>query len=303
MAEKEESVVVDMTEGDTPQMEIDIVDDTPAEDKGKPHIGAIDAEDGDEELSGYNEKVQKRIKKLTRGYNDERRAKEAAFREREEAVAFAKKQHDMSRHLQKQLSEGSEHYIATSKYAAESAVSLAKKQFKDAHESNDSDAIADAQEALTAASLRKEQTNALRPLHFQEDSVYNQPKAAHIPEPDSRAQEWQEENDWFGADTEMTSLALGIHENLVKSGIDPTTEKYYERVDARMREIFPDKFRSKAPPVERTPARAKSGNVVAPATRSAASKRVTLTGSQVAIAKRLGLTNAQYAHELMKLGG
>lgn len=292
------------TEKDT-DLEIDIVDDTPTVDKGKAPMAAEVEDASEDELSNYAGDVQKRIKKLTRGYHDERRAKETALRERDEAAQFAKQQYEASKQLQRQLSAGSEHFISTSNDAAGAALELAKNKFKSAYDSGDADQIADAQAAITAASMRKEQSSALRPLQFQETPVYNQPQELQVPKPDDRAMEWQEENPWFGKDEEMTSMALGLHEKLVKAGVDPRTEQYYEKVNARMREKFPEEFRSETPPVEKTPNRARSGNgnVVAPATRSNAPKRISMTASQVAIAKRLGLTNEQYAHELMKLGG
>jgi hypothetical protein len=307
--DKEEGVSV--TAEENPDIEIDIIDDTPEADKGRPVAketgDASEVEDGDEddELDKYSGSVQKRIKKLTKGFNDERRAKEAAVREREEAVKFAQHQFETTKKLQKQLSEGSEVLVNTSREAADQQMEAAKRGFKDAYDSGDSDKIADAQEAISKATLKKDQSSALRPLQFEEDPVYNQPQEQQVPTPDTKALDWQEENEWFGTDKAMTGFALGLHTELVEAGIDPRTNKYYEKVNARMREVFPGSFPSESDPVERanaTPNRARSGSVVASAARSTASKRVSLTASQVALAKRLGLTNAQYAHELMKLG-
>lgn len=302
--DKEEGVSV--TAEENPDIEIDIIDDTPEADKGRP-VASADAEEGDEgddELDKYSGSVQKRIKKLTKGYNDERRAKEAALREREEAVRFAQHQYQTTKDLQKQLSYGSEVLVSTSNDAADQQMEIAKRVFKEAYDSGDSDKIADAQAAISRATLRKDQSSALRPLQFAEDTVYNQPQEQQVPTPDTKALDWQEENEWFGTDKAMTGFALGLHTELVEAGIDPRTNKYYEKVNARMREVFPGSFPSESDPVERanaTPNRARSGSVVASAARSTASKRVSLTASQVALAKRLGLTNAQYAHELMKL--
>ena len=306
--DKDEEVSV--TAEENPDIEINIIDDTPEVDKGRPiakeTTDASDAEGGDEEdeLDKYSGSVQKRIKKLTKGYNDERRAKEAALREREEAVKFAQHQFETTKKLQKQLSEGSEVLVNTSREAADQQMEAAKRGFRDAYDSGDSDKIADAQEAITRATLRKEHSSALRPLQFEEDPVYNQPQEQQVPTPDTKALDWQEENEWFGTDKAMTGFALGLHTELVEAGIDPRTNKYYEKVNARMREVFPGSFPSESDPVERataTPNRARSGSVVASAARSTASKQVSLTHSQVSLAKRLGLTNAQYAHELMKL--
>ena len=298
--DNENEIEVDLNKGG--EIEIDIVDDTPAADKGR-KPATEEADPTEEELDKYSGDTQKRIKKLTRGYHDERRAKESATRERDEAVAFAQRQLEMTKQLQRQLSSGSEQLISTTKSAADFAMEAAKREFKEAYESGDPEKIADAQDKIAEARYKKELSANLRPLQYEENQVYNIPKETNVPRPDSRALEWQEENSWFGSDDEMTSFALGLHEKLVKSGVDPKSEAYYEKVDARMRQIFPDEFGSENIPAEKeTAPRAKAKSVVAPATRSTAPKRIVLTATQVALAKRLGLTNEQYAHELMKIG-
>jgi hypothetical protein len=187
--------------------------------------------------------------------------------------------------------------------AADHAIEAAKRKFKEAYDKGDAEEIATAQEEIAAARYKKEYALSLKPLQFEETAVYNQPQETKVPVPDSRALDWQAENDWFGQDEEMTSFALGLHQKLVKSGVNPNTEEYYEKVDTRMRQVFPDQFRSETQPDSAPAPRAKTDSVVAPATRSTAPKRITLSASQVAIARRLGLTNEQYAHELVKLKG
>jgi hypothetical protein len=119
--------------------------------------------------------------------------------------------------------------------------------------------------------------------------------------PDDKALKWQESNEWFGKDEEMTSLALGLHEKLVRSGISPTSDEYYRRIDTTMQKRFPEYF-GDATLDEETPAqRTKPSTVVAPATRSTAPKKVRLTKTQVALAKKFGLTPEQYARETLKL--
>jgi hypothetical protein len=138
-------------------------------------------------------------------------------------------------------------------------------------------------------------------LQEPEKDVYIQENRPQVPKPDSRALNWQEKNDWFGKDEEMTSLALGVHEKLVRSGIDPTSDEYYRRIDSTMQKRFPEHF-GDATLDEETPAqRTKPSNVVAPATRSTAPKKVRLTKTQVALAKKFGLTPEQYARETLKL--
>lgn len=289
----------------TSEVEVEIVDDTPEADRGKPHAGDVE-EVTDKDLDKYSDDVAKRIKRFARGYHDERRAKEAAARERDEAIAFAKQQLELTKQLQRQLSEGSQQLKDTSNSAADHALESAKRRFKEAYDAGDAEKIAEAQDAIAEARIKKAQAEAYKPLQFQEEQVYNPPQQVQVPRPDDKALDWQEENQWFGQDEEMTSFALGLHEKLVKSGVDPRSDEYYKRVDARMRQVFPDQFRSQNSPVEEdeTPQpRAKAGSVVAPATRSTAPKRISLTASQVALAKRLGLTTEQYAQELMKLKG
>lgn len=308
MALDPKAVEVDLDDDD--KLEIDIVDDTPEADRGKKPL-AEDKDDAeaittDEDISKYNESVQKRIKKTHRLFHDERRAKEAALREREEAVAFAKQAHEYAKQLQKQLSEGSVQLIDTTKSAADAALDAAKRKYKEAYDAGDADKMAEAQDELAAARYKKEQAEASKPLQFKENEVYNQPQQVAVPKPDDKALDWQAENDWFGQDEEMTSFALGLHQKLVKEGVNPTSDKYYERIDKRMRQVFPDYFGSDETddtPAEKPTSRAPKGNVVAPATRSTSPKRVTLTATQVALAKRLGLTNEQYAQELLKLRG
>ena len=129
-----------------------------------------------------------------------------------------------------------------------------------------------------------------------------------MPQVDPKAEAWREKNTWFGVDEEMTALALGLHEKLVRSGVDPNTDEYYRRVDETMRKRFPEAFddaeEDEQPQTKQAqkPARTnKPATVVAPVTRGTAPRQVRLTPTQVAIAKKLGLSNEQYARELMKL--
>ena len=126
---------------------------------------------------------------------------------------------------------------------------------------------------------------------------------------DPKAAKWREKNTWFGADPEMTASALGLHEKLVRSGVDPRSEDYYQRVDATMRKRFPEYFEEEEPQTRQTEPETKDSETksprksanVAPVTRSTAPRQIRLTTTQVALAKKLGLTNEAYAKELMKL--
>lgn len=285
------------------KVELEIVDDTPPEDRGKKPIGELE-EPTQEELENYSEKVKKRIAKAHRIYHDERRQREAAERERNEALQFAKVQMERAKELQKQLAEGSKQLIETSASAAESALEAAKRKYREAYDAGDAERIVEAQSELASAQYKIEQAKTMKPLQFEETPVYSkETEQPVVPRPSDKALSWQSENEWFGDDDEMTSFALGYHQKLVKEGVVPDTDDYYKKVNARMRQVFPDYFGSKSPEEPTSTRAPKADSVVAPATRSTGPKKVVLTASAIAIAKRLGITPEQYAAEVAKLGG
>jgi hypothetical protein len=241
-------------------------------------------------------------------WHDERREKERAVREREEALRFAQTREQEIRQLKQRLGNGERAYVQEVTKAATNELNVAKERLKQAYEAGDSDRITDAQEALTDAKLRIKQYENFKPSLQEEESGVQQTQQFQVPpssQPtiDPKAEAWKDKNAWFGTDEEMTALALGLHEKLVRSGIDPRSDDYYDRVNATMRKRFPDYFEEEQTQTkqEEKPARTKPANVVAPVTRSTAPRQIRLTSSQVALAKRLGLSNEQYAKELMKL--
>jgi len=143
--------------------------------------------------------------------------------------------------------------------------------------------------------MKAERVNNFKPAPLQEDKpVVQMPQAAPV---DRKAEAWQRDNDWFGSDDEMTHFALGLHNKLVKTGVDPQSDEYYDKVNARVRQVFPEKFDSEETadaPTQRT----NKQNVVAPATRSTAPRKVVLTQTQVNIAKRLGVPLELYARQV-----
>jgi HD-GYP domain-containing protein (c-di-GMP phosphodiesterase class II) len=184
---------------------------------------------------------------------------------------------------------------------------MAKKEYRDAYESGDGDKLVEAQEKMTSAKIKLDRVfdatqnlNQRRALQEQENDVQIQQQPVQQPMRDSKAQSWQEKNSWFGQDDEMTSLALGLHEKLVKQNgmAYATTDEYYKRIDETMRKRFPENFEDVDD--EKPQSKVKPSTVVASASRSTSSKKVRLTTSQQAIAKKLGLTNEQYARELIK---
>ena len=287
---------------------VEEVDDTPPADKGKEPLpeDMVETLENDT-LEGYSDRVKQRMAQLKKVYHDERRAKEASARERDEAVAYAQKIHTQNNELKQTLSSGEEDYLKTLKSKYDSDLVAAKKDYRVAYDSGDTEQIVEAQAAMNSAQYNVSSAQNIKPQYKydgqpQENSVQSnldslKPKAT---EPDSRATEWQIENDWFGKDEEMTSLALGVHERLVRSGIDPTSEDYYLRIDETMQKRFPENFEGNSSDAEK-PAQRKPSNIVAPATRSNAPKKVRLSKSQVALAKKLNLTPEHYARELIKL--
>jgi hypothetical protein len=276
------------------EAEIEVVDDTPEEDRGRQPMKEAPSEVTDDELSQYSEGVKKRIQHISKGYHEERRAKESALREREEAVRLAQNLMEENKKLQGSLGQGQQALLEQAKKVVANEVEQAKVKYKQAYESGDSDALVAAQEDLTTAKIRAERVNNFKPAPLQapQPVVQTAPQAQEfVPQVDSRARAWQDTNPWFGKDEEMTALALAVHEKLVNNGVNPTSDEYYEKINSRVRQIFPDAF----------PSERKKSSVVAPATRSTASKKIVLTQSQVNLAKRMGLTPEQYAREVAKL--
>lgn len=288
------------------EYQIEIEDDTPAPDRDKKPMAEPPEDVTEDELSQYDEKVQKRLKKFTKGYHDERRAKEEAFRERQAAENFAKQVYEENQRLQHQLSEGSKMFIEQGQSAAQMALESAEKQYKEAYESGDTDALLDAQKKITAATLRLDKAQNLKPIEIVEKPSYSPSKPVVT---DTRAEQWMDNNPWYGDESKpehtiMSATALGVHTALLKqygSGY-VGSDDYYEKIDSRMRASFPDYFGStdRQEPDEEpsAPARAKPANVVAPATRSTSPKKVKLSSSQVAIAKRLGVPLELYAKKV-----
>jgi hypothetical protein len=290
-AEKPEELQIEV-EGDG-STEIEVVDDTPPEDRGRKPMKEAPAEVTDDELEQYSEGVKKRIQHFSKGYHEERRAKEAAFREREEALRLAQNLVEENKRLQGSLGQGQQALLEQAKKVVANEVESAKQKLKAAHEAGDTEAFIAAQEELTTAKIKAERVNNFKPqtaqavAQPQTSVVQPAPQPEYVPQVDTKARAWQEANSWFGADKEMTALALAVHEKLVESGVNPTSDEYYEKINSRVRSVFPDAFPSEKP--------VKKSSVVAPATRSTAPRKIVLTQSQVQIAKRLGLTNEQYA--------
>jgi hypothetical protein len=292
------------------EFNIEVVDDTPPQDRGRKPMAEPPEEVTEDELASYDEKVQKRLKKFTKGYHDERRAKEEALRERQAAEEFAKRLYEENLTLQKQLSDGSKIFIEQGKSTAHLELEQAKKQYKDAYENGDVDAVAEAQAKIAQATLKLDKAENLRPIEVQEKPEYSPPNSA-APKADQKLNQWLEDNPWYGDEsspetTIMSATALGVHNALVKQYGQGYvgTDEYYGKINSRMQRSFPDYFGSQEgqeepeeQPQQAAP-RAKQTTVVAPATRSTSPKKVKLSASQIAIAKRLGVPLELYAKKV-----
>ncbi len=297
---KDDGVKVEFEiEGDDP-IDIEVVDDTPEKDRNRKPMTEPPEEVTEEELSRYKDtRLRDRLAHLNKGYHEERRAKEAAIREREEALVIAQRILAENQELRGSVQNSQKSLLEQAKATVTAELEKAKRDYKNAYEAGDSDALLAAQEELTGAKLKLERINSYRPPPSQpqrnpvQTEQVPQSPAREAPR-DDRALAWKEKNQWFNQDREMTGFALAVHEKLVEEeGVDPRSDEYYRRVDARMREVFPDKF-SDTKSVEKP----KRSNVVAPATRSTAPRKVVLTPSAVSIAKRLGIPLELYAKKV-----
>jgi hypothetical protein len=289
------------------EFEVEIIDDTPEQDRDKARRpeGVEPEIPEDDEIASYSESVQKRIKKLKYEFHEERRAKEEAARMRDEAIAFAQKEREEKARLQRMLEEGEGVLMSQAKQRLAVQLEKAKADFKAAYEMGDADAMAEAQSKLSELKNEEYRVNSYRPPQRSPQAAQPQAQqpARPAPAPPSpKAQEWAQKNSWFmrQGDEDITALAMGVHEKLVRSGVAPDTDQYYTQIDAAVRRAFPERFADA--PDEVKPQRRQAGNVVAPAGRSSSQtpRKVVLTSTQVALAKRLGLTPQQYAAQILK---
>lgn len=287
---------VDVLADDNNEIEIEIEDDTPEEDKHREPLENSE-EVNDDELSQYSTKVQKRINEINRKYHDERRAKEAIARQNAEAMHYAKSVIEENARLKETLTWGEKALLEQAQQKLVYDTVIAEAQYKKAYDDGDSEALISAQRELYRVQNEAEQLKNYRPAQQNLQSTpvpaYTEPQQPVQKPRDEKADSWAAKNTWFGQDREMTNFAYAVHENLVEQGIHPTqnAEAYYKQIDKRMREVFPDKFKGAT----------RNGTIVASASRTTPSKKVTLTSTQVAIAKRLGVPLEEYAKQVAKL--
>lgn len=271
-------------------------------DKGEP----APSKDSDDEIEKYDEKVKKRIADLQSGFHNERRRAEQAAKEKEEALLFAQSIAEENKKLKGSLNVGQTALLEQAKKVVSNEVDDAKRRYKLAYESGDSDALVEAQELLTTAKIKMDRVNNFKPaLQDEQNDVKIAPREIpRQPQTDPRAAVWQSENSWFGSDDEMTSFALGLHTKLIKNGIDPNSDEYYAKINSRIRQVFPENFGLESNETEvqvnQSAPRQKS-NVVAPATRSTSSSKIRLTPFQVTMAKKFGVSHELMAQKIAEL--
>ena len=294
---------------DEEEFVIEIEDDTPEEDRGKEPLpkDIVNSLETPEDGGEYPEEVVVKFKQYKKAWHDERREKEAALREQEEALRIAQSILEENKRLKATLTSGEQVYISTMQEAAETEVEMAKREYREAYESGDVDKLSDAQMKLTNASLKLDRAKNFKP------TVQNEENEVKLPErsqPDNRQQvdpkfaAWQRRNsNWFEKDEEMTDAAKGLHRKLYRE-YGPEyigTDEYYERIDKTIRKRFPEFFPNEGEPEPQKPQKNKPSTVVASAKRSTAPKQVKLTATQAALAKKFKLTPEQYVREVLKL--
>ncbi len=274
--------------------EIEIIDDRTKEEKKVEKFVFKPKEVTEDELSEYSDKVKRRMGELQKGYHDERRRADSALKDKEEALNLARAIVEENKKLKGSLNTGQKALLEQAKMVVANEVDEAKRKYKEAYDLGNSDAVVEAQDALTTAKIKLDKVNNFRPpVQEDQNEVQIQPQ----PAPDPKAAAWKQENSWFGDDDEMTSFALGLHSKLIKQGVDPRSDEYYERLNSRIRQVFPESFEQEDPEPRREQRTTKT-NVVAPATRSTSPKKITLTQRQVDIAKKLGVPLELYARQV-----
>jgi len=286
-------------------IEIEIEDDTPEQDRNvEPLPENVKQELYDDELEDYSAKVKKKLLQLKKLAHDERREKDQALREHHEALALAQRVIEENKRLKNNVNENEKSILLSVTKAVELELEKAKEDYKKAYESGDTDKVIEAQQKLTEISMKQDKVRNFKPtpLQIEEPVVQMRQQEVQAPRPDPTAVNWQQRNTWFGEDEEMTSLALGLHEKLKKEGVAVSSPEYYRRIDETMRKRFPEQFETDSNEQKNEETRStRPSTVVAPATRSTSSKKIRLTTSQLSIAKKLGLTNEQYAQAVLKM--
>lgn len=295
-------------EGDDNDIKVEVVDDTPDEDRFVEPLSndVKDELEKVDESKDYSHNVKTKFKQYKKAWHDERREKEAALREQQEALSVAQRILDENKRLKSMLQTGEKELISNYQTNAEMEVDKAERNYKEAYDSGDSDKLLEAQKELMRAEMKLDKAKNFRPtVQTEENDVQTtQKQVVQQPQMDPKVSAWVSQNPWYTDPTKksMANFARGVHEELAdrygKAFIG--TDEYFTNITKEVRRRFPEEFRSEQNDEDK-PQRTKPSTVVAPARRSTAPKQVVLSKSQVALAKKLGLTNEQYAREFTKL--
>jgi len=298
---------IDVLAEDAPDIEVSVIDDTPEEDRNRPPRGDV-SENLDEDIPGLSERVKSRMDTLRYEFHNERRDKETALRENNEAVRYAQNVQSENKALKDQLSNSRR--LLYDQVSAKNDVELdaATARFKEAYETGDADAIADAQSEVSRLHAERSHYNVAAPDAYNEQPVQQEvldqsQQQQHVPPPDPKAVAWLQKNPWFQRPgyEQLTGFAIGVHEQLVRKGYNPLVHnEYYEIVDKELRNKFPESFEKEASSGSGPPTSRKTP-VVAPAGRGGKKpSKVELSSSQVRLASKLGITPEQYAAQVVK---
>jgi hypothetical protein len=306
----ENEVVEEVDEGSL-NVDIEIVDDTPPADRNRDPVPDNIKEELEtaDKSKDYSKNVKDKFTQYKKAWHDERRAKEAALREQQEALTAAQNILDENKRLKQMLQTGEKELITTYQSSAELEVSQARRNYKEAYDSGDSDALAEAQEEMMRAQLKLDRAKNFRPtVQIAENDVQIQVKQPQQPaQMNDKVAEWVSKNPWY-VDPEkkvMSKYAVFVHEELEEQfgRAFVGTDEYFKRIDNEVKRRFPEEFDDiEIKNDEEKPQRtSRLSTVVAPAKRSTSSKKIVLTKTQVALAKKFGLSPEQYARELNKL--
>jgi len=291
------------------EIEIEVIDDRPEEDQrnSTPLPKEIVEEVENDDLEEYSKEAKQRLLQMKKLINDERREKEQALREQQEAIRVAQTILEENKKLKDDLTSGEKVLVDNVKVSAARDLEVAKKAYKEAYDSGDSELLVNAQEQLTEAKLKMNQYDNYK-YQYDEESFKNQENAVKSQlqqsQParlDSKTQAWLDKNSWYGTDDDMSFLAMGIHRRLERDGVPIGSDHYWSSIDTEMHKRFPEKFAGESTAETKDSVRQKSSTVVAPATRSTSPKKIRLTQTQLALAKKFKLSPEQYAMELTKL--
>jgi len=297
---------IDIDVSNETEIDIEVEDDTPERDRNAKPLNREVEDPTDEEIEGYTKGVQGRIKELTHARHDERRAKEAALREKQELERLTQQILEENRKLKEYVKSGEATYKETLQAKTEAEMEMARRKYKEAAESYDTDAMMAAQEALTEAKMKMEQAKnfSLTPLQSREVDVQMQQEQPEAPRLDEKTLRWQAKNQWFGTPgyEEVTAFALGLHQKLVSTGYNPQQSEYFEQIDSRLKRTFPEMFEEDEDRGQKAAPTKKPATVVAPSSRTTGAKKtVKITASQAATADRLGIPRDLYVKEFLKL--